>query len=160
MGSISSQYAHTRRSRCIEKLTGNLQTKWPDPHPYHKGGTPNTHQTFPIFHKSWLSGPYPAALSNSNAAGLVEIMTGAKLSWQGHHPSLFLLALLCPCRGIFVTVVLSTHPCIIFLLTPTAKAASLIRSDLETCIHLLCRSVCPCILDLSPLVESRHRPYQ
>lgn len=45
--------------------------------------------SFFYFPQKLLARPIPAALSNSNAT-LVEIMTGTKLSWQGHHPSLFL----------------------------------------------------------------------
>lgn len=144
---------HMTKLRCwraSKKLTGNLQAKWVCNQPRILIATPNTHQTFPVFHKGWVSHPYPRCL--------VKLKRRSGRDHDGGQT--FLLAFLCPCRGIFVTVVFSTPPCIIFLLTSTAKAGgrfNQIRSDLglhpsvvQICLSLYIR------LDLS----APHRPYQ
>lgn len=139
---------HMTKLRCwraSKKLTGNLQAKWVCNQPRILIATPNTHQTFPIFHKGWVSHPYPRCLVKLKRRSGRD-HDGAKLS--------------CLLSFVLAAASLLLLPCIIFLLTSTAKAGgrfNQIRSDLglhpsvvQICLSLYIR------LDLS----APHRPYQ
>lgn len=121
------------------------------PHPYHKGGTPNTHQTFPIFHKSWFSHPYPRCLVKLKRRSGRDHDGGQTFLARPSSCFSFLLCfVLAAASLLLLSLLFSTPPMHYFFLTPTARAGSLIRSDLglypsvvQICLSLYIRFIGP-----------------